>query len=498
MLQVRRLPQVTIPEILLPHDEEAARLNIEKAAYLGFAKAQLEMGAAYELCSLGCEFDPALSLHYNALAARQGEPEAEMAISKWFLCGYEGVFQKNEELAYVYAERAAQSGLSTAEFAMGYFSEIGIHLPINLEKAREWYEKAAANGNQDATQRIESLKNDQSLSKQDHEQVAINRIKSQYGSRRGGRPDRFKSQAPPMPTMDEAGNRPPRVSSVAPYPMSEQPPQIPRPSTTAPYPTADGPPLNRGPGPAGGFFDPSSQPNPSKARHSSASAFHVNPQMYGQQQRPSTTVNDMRGRPNQGGPLQRQPSGPPPFAGRPGGPDMGYHNGPPGPHGLPGRANSLSPRPGPQPMQDIGFVAPLQPRRPSPNQQGGRPMQQGGSPVYPPNAATPRPMQGPPGGPGGFGGPGGPGPGGVQRPPRGDSRQPGVGGRASARPGGPPGPGGPKPPPAGSGLAPPKQITANGPKTFAEMGIPAQQKEGECVSLVPSVSGSALTLQIMM
>src|ERR1700744_1163633 len=171
MLQGRRLPQVTIPEILLPHDEEAARLNIEKAAYLGFAKAQLEMGLAYELCSLGCEFDPALSLHYNALAARQGEPEAEMAISKWFLCGYEGVFQKNEELAYVYAERAAQSGLSTAEFAMGYFNEIGIHLPINLEKAKEWYEKAAANGNQDALQRIESLKNDQSLSKKDHEQV---------------------------------------------------------------------------------------------------------------------------------------------------------------------------------------------------------------------------------------------------------------------------------------------------------------------------------------
>lgn len=30
------------------------------------------MGTAYELCQLNCEFDPALSLHYNALAARQG------------------------------------------------------------------------------------------------------------------------------------------------------------------------------------------------------------------------------------------------------------------------------------------------------------------------------------------------------------------------------------------------------------------------------------------
>lgn len=48
-----------------------------------------------------------------------GEPEAEMAISKWFLCGHEGIFEKNEELAFVYAQRAAISGLATAEFALG-------------------------------------------------------------------------------------------------------------------------------------------------------------------------------------------------------------------------------------------------------------------------------------------------------------------------------------------------------------------------------------------
>jgi TPR repeat protein len=77
------------------------------------------MGTAYELCQLGCDFNPAMSMHYNALAARQGEGEAEMAISKWFLCGHEGVFEKNEQLAYEYARRAAASGLGTAEFAIG-------------------------------------------------------------------------------------------------------------------------------------------------------------------------------------------------------------------------------------------------------------------------------------------------------------------------------------------------------------------------------------------
>lgn len=83
------------------------------------------MGTAYELCQLGCDFNPALSLHYNALAARQGESEADMAISKWFLCGHEGVFDKNEELAFKYAQRAAAGGLGTAEFAIGRWFRSG-------------------------------------------------------------------------------------------------------------------------------------------------------------------------------------------------------------------------------------------------------------------------------------------------------------------------------------------------------------------------------------
>ena len=141
MLLARQLPSITIPEIYLALDLQGARTNIEKSAYLGFAKAQLKMGQAYELCQLGCDFNPALSLHYNALAARQGEAEANMAISKWFLCGYEGVFDKNDELAFIYAQRAASTGLSTAEFAMGYFYEIGIFVQSDIKEAQEWYQR---------------------------------------------------------------------------------------------------------------------------------------------------------------------------------------------------------------------------------------------------------------------------------------------------------------------------------------------------------------------
>jgi TPR repeat protein len=84
---------------------------------------------------LGCHFDPARSLHYFALTARQGEAEAQLGISKWFPWGYEGVFEESEEVAFTYAKRAARSGLANAEFAMGYFNEIGMHGQVNLKEA---------------------------------------------------------------------------------------------------------------------------------------------------------------------------------------------------------------------------------------------------------------------------------------------------------------------------------------------------------------------------
>lgn len=250
MLQSRELTQVNVPEQYLPLNIAEARFNIEKAAYLGFAKAQTKMGSAYELCQLGCDFDPSLSLHYNALAARQGEPEAEMSISKWFLCGYEGVFEKNEELAFSYARRAASSGFATAEFAMGYFYEIGMYVPVDLKEAREWYGKASDHGNNDAAARIDGIVRSNTLSKKDHVNVAIARIQSQYGSQKGKRPERFKNNSTPMPTITDAAvempdphQSRPGEARPFPYPPSNGPPS--RPVSVAPYPMDNGPPKPR-------------------------------------------------------------------------------------------------------------------------------------------------------------------------------------------------------------------------------------------------------------
>lgn len=202
MLVGRDLPDITIPDGLLPHSLEKAKMYVEKAAYLGFAKAQLKMGQAYELCQLGCEFNPSYSLHYYGLAAKQGVPEAALGVSRWFLFGYEGVFKKNEELAFRYAQEAAAAKLPTGEFAMGYYYEIGIHVSQSISDAWKWYRLAADHGNKDALSRLESLSHDQSLSKKDHETIALTRIKSQHGSQRGKRPERF-TQLQTMPALTE-------------------------------------------------------------------------------------------------------------------------------------------------------------------------------------------------------------------------------------------------------------------------------------------------------
>ena len=360
MLYVRELNQVQVPEHLLPYDIDAGRVNIEKAAYLGFAKAQVKMGSAYELSELNCRFDPVLSLHYNNLAARQGEPEAEMAISKWFLSGYEGVFPKNEGMAFLYAQRAASSGLPTAEFAMGYFYEVGIHVQTSLKEARAWYSKSADHGNKDASGRIDGISRSKTLSRKDHDKVAMARLKSQRGNNNPSRQGHHATPSVSMPQMpgygeSYAAHQPAPPYGQSPYPDSSQghpygpqtqyPPQ-PRPSygVLAPPPGPGYPlgvndrPHSAGPGVVPGpGGPPGAYGRPIPGRGAGLSPMG-SPAMGYASQIPSAQAP----RPVSGG----YPQGP--VQGRPTPQGAVQNRIPSGP----------APRPSPSPLLDIGFSAP--------------------------------------------------------------------------------------------------------------------------------------------
>lgn len=517
MLQAREIPQINVPEQFLPFNIIAARFNIEKAAYLGFAKAQTKMGAAYELCQLGCDFDPALSLHYNALAARQGDPDAEMSISKWFLCGYDGVFDKNDELAFTYARRATQSGLATAEFAMGYFYEIGMYVPVDLKEARLWYTKASEHGNKDASARIEGISRSNTLSRNDHEKVAIARIKSQHGSQRGKRPDRFKQNMTPMPTISDSPvpmpdpyqSRPSGGTQSHQHPSVDGPPL--RPVSTAPYPLDNGPDPHPNPRPVrlstSSFPHANPRPNPDFRPNSVAGMSNTPPDGYYRRSsqpsvRPPVVLTDTgsgRGRATPG------------LAGGPGVQGQRYPSeGSRTPQAVSPHLSDLSrPQSVPSPAIDIGFSAPLDPSgadrrrrlQKSDHSNAGTQRPLPTSSVYDaaPSSDPPRLSRPPVAHAQTFSG---------QSQASGPARRAGLsdvhhepkpsqsrlGSPAIAQPSFPPStPGGTAPataqPPSSTA---PVRPPGKGPQTFEEMGVPQVKKDSECVGFLDTEEDASL------
>jgi TPR repeat protein len=476
MLQAGELCQVSVPDGFLLRDINQARINIERAAFLGFAKAQVKMGSAYELCELGCDFNPALSLHYNNLAARQGEVEAEMAISKWFLAGHEGVFEKDEEMAFAYAQRAAQDGLPTAQFAMGYFHEIGIFVPANLHVAKDWYNKAAASGNTDAAGRIDSLSRSKTLSRKDHERIAVSKIKE-------SRLQSPTESAPPIPAMPAMLDMPDpaRLSLISPsFSGSDQYGQQRR-QSVAPYPP-------------NGDFDSS---RPGMVSHSSnmsspeirpGSAFGINPNL-----RPSSAATVAGTRPDQHSRPGLQDQGRP--YSNYDGMGQGYGRGGrvasgPAQQGYPGPGRGIPPQqdrltsPTLPPKVDIGFLAPLDSsgadrkkrlqKSDSPNM--GKPLPNMASNL-PPNPRQPRTPNTPQSQPPAIGN--------NQRFPRTEP----MAQKPLPQQGRPPSTAASKPPahtqkPAPSSAKPAAAVRppGKGPKTFEEMGVPAGKGKDDCVS----------------
>ncbi|KAI0346356.1 HCP-like protein [Trametopsis cervina] len=185
LLLLEEFSHITIPPHLfapyIPQGSSAqaeARKHLERAAYLNFAPAQYKLGHSYEFATPPFPFDALLSVQYYSLASQQGETEADMALSKWFLCGSEGAFEKDEGLALTFAEKAANKGLPNAEFAMGYYAEVGVGGPKDIATARMWYAKAAGHGNADAEDRLKALSQPapQALSRAEHDQLTDSKL----------------------------------------------------------------------------------------------------------------------------------------------------------------------------------------------------------------------------------------------------------------------------------------------------------------------------------
>lgn len=100
-------------------DESYAAQLFTQSADLGHVEANYRLGDAYEHGKLSCPGDPALSVHFYTGAAQKGHPLAMMALCAWYMVGAEPVLEKDENEAYEWARKAAETGKRDSILSLG-------------------------------------------------------------------------------------------------------------------------------------------------------------------------------------------------------------------------------------------------------------------------------------------------------------------------------------------------------------------------------------------
>ena len=120
-----------------------------------------EKGDAEAECNLGkCHYlgQGATQNFYAALtwfrkSAEKNYPEAQYYIGRCYYYG-QGFPKPDFQQAAIWFEKAANQDYADAQYQLGLCYERGQGVKQNLKKAQEWYEKAVANGNNKAKQKI--------------------------------------------------------------------------------------------------------------------------------------------------------------------------------------------------------------------------------------------------------------------------------------------------------------------------------------------------------
>ncbi|KAK0560974.1 Chitin synthase 4 [Tilletia horrida] len=145
-----------IDNVLFVDPEYSCEL-LAQAAELGYAPSAYKLGVNYEYGRMGCPQDAGLSIHMYNIAAQQGHKEACFALTAWYLVGAPGILPQSDTEAYLWAKKAAEQGLGKAEYAVGYFTEMGIGTVKDLAEAKAWYKRAQEHGDKRANQRLAAL-----------------------------------------------------------------------------------------------------------------------------------------------------------------------------------------------------------------------------------------------------------------------------------------------------------------------------------------------------
>jgi uncharacterized protein len=155
--------QNAIGEMLLmgragvPRNERAATTWFRKAAFQGYARAQVNLGTMLERAVVAgrghANKEEAASWYRRA--AVQGFAPGQHHLARLYETG-DGV-TRNIGLAVFWYTKAVNRNYAPAQFAMGALRQDGIGLSRNLVEAMHWYQLAADQGLQEAREALDEL-----------------------------------------------------------------------------------------------------------------------------------------------------------------------------------------------------------------------------------------------------------------------------------------------------------------------------------------------------
>jgi TPR repeat protein len=128
---------------LQSRDLATAAQWFRRAADLGHAKAQVNLGVQYERGD-GVRRDYAEAVRWYRTAAAQGDAMGQNHLGTMYRNG-KGVPQDYTEAARWYRQSAAQ-GYVEAQYNLGYMYEFGLGVPKDRGQAVAWYKKAGDQG----------------------------------------------------------------------------------------------------------------------------------------------------------------------------------------------------------------------------------------------------------------------------------------------------------------------------------------------------------------
>ena len=118
-----------------------------------YARAQYKMGDFCEHGRGGLDRDLKQAIVWYKKAAAQNDPDALFRMARVYRDG-DGEEPVSDFKMFEFLSAAAERGHLEAQYQTGYCYENGIGVPVNIERAKTWYSKAAARGHAEARTRV--------------------------------------------------------------------------------------------------------------------------------------------------------------------------------------------------------------------------------------------------------------------------------------------------------------------------------------------------------